>query len=863
MNKSSKTRATLGKHHGLADEGSAARTRPISFEEIMQRRKKKESLENVEEGNRVETIQAKSMGDDPFRRGRHHRVSSHCSEKLRSEVNAKDGSRRREEIIYREERLDKHKNKQDHVTDAKRMVEEEGRYTERKMGADRDDTPSMKTKTVQGRERRASKATDEQTHATELVNERASSAKNVPARKRLRSLVVINRPPDENSGKPDDLNKRKHQNGDDTRDRERKNPKKRDLRKMHSVEGSERKEKREQPRPHHRDIREKRRRTRSRDHGQDKNRRTSPSPRAEKAASRHRRDCEEISVSGPKDQVGRNHSGDGGKKVASNGSSNQSRRYTGSKSGLGGYSPRKRREEVPHKAPSPPNLSAEKKSAKWDLVPTETTSMLSGSVIQAAIQTAYSTFSETALAMLNPLTEVSFKTPPAKQNISVDSVQLTESTRRMRRLYIENVPDSVSEKSLIECFNSYMLSSGSNYIQGSQPCISCIINNEKGQALVEFLTPEDASSALSLDGCLFAGSSLKIRRPKDFVETTTGDLDKKEAATNALSETVEDSPNKIFIGGISNAISSEMLMEIVSVFGPLKAYRFANYTNQPCAFLEYMDGSITLKACAGLNGMKLGGNVITVVRALPDASSIMGDNKNPPFYGIPEHAKPLLAKPTNILKLKNVIDPEDLLSISEPEMKEILEDVRLECARFGVIKSINIMDHQISEMTTSKTDAAGEEMNESVICRKDDESKKANHTTDSEEQHTEDGQTRSTGEDKTAEFTVTGHDEDHSTAPKTEQEDHRSDNGKEAAIDELEHKQEVGAVRAVRTRWEPAEREGKPDMESVFEKGCILVEYGRTEASFAAARALQGRLYGNRVVKVEYVSEELYKMRFP
>ena len=35
---------------------------------------------------------------------------------------------------------------------------------------------------------------------------------------------------------------------------------------------------------------------------------------------------------------------------------------------------------------------------------------------------------------------------------------------------------------------------------------------------MEFLTPEDATSALSFDGRSFTGSILKIRRPKDFVE---------------------------------------------------------------------------------------------------------------------------------------------------------------------------------------------------------------------------------------------------------------------------------------------------------------------------------------------------------
>jgi splicing factor U2AF subunit len=38
-----------------------------------------------------------------------------------------------------------------------------------------------------------------------------------------------------------------------------------------------------------------------------------------------------------------------------------------------------------------------------------------------------------------------------------------------------------------------------------------------------------------------------------------GELEKKEPAANAVSDNVEDSSNKIFIGGFSKAISSEMV----------------------------------------------------------------------------------------------------------------------------------------------------------------------------------------------------------------------------------------------------------------------------------------------------------------
>ncbi|KAL9319416.1 hypothetical protein ACSQ67_015933 [Phaseolus vulgaris] len=104
------------------------------------------------------------------------------------------------------------------------------------------------------------------------------------------------------------------------------------------------------------------------------------------------------------------------------------------------------------------------------------------------------------------------------KNSNIDSVQLTQATRPIRRLYLENLPASASEKAVMDCFNNLILSGRVNHIQQAQPCISCVLHKDKGQALVEFLTAEDASSALSFDGSTLFGSIVKIRRPKDYVE---------------------------------------------------------------------------------------------------------------------------------------------------------------------------------------------------------------------------------------------------------------------------------------------------------------------------------------------------------
>ena len=43
------------------------------------------------------------------------------------------------------------------------------------------------------------------------------------------------------------------------------------------------------------------------------------------------------------------------------------------------------------------------------------------------------------------------------------------------------------------------------------------VNIEKAYAFAEFITPEDATTALGFDGVTLHGTILKIRRPKDFI----------------------------------------------------------------------------------------------------------------------------------------------------------------------------------------------------------------------------------------------------------------------------------------------------------------------------------------------------------
>ncbi|VAI24935.1 unnamed protein product [Triticum turgidum subsp. durum] len=426
---------------------------------------------------------------------------------------------------------------------------------------------------------------------------------------------------------------------------------------------------REYGKPYREEPRSKRRRSRSRDHDQGRRDRSlSLSPR-EQRRSYHGNDHDNYPPGRKYAENDRYRTSDN---VGQGGGSYQ--RY---ESRLGGYSPRKRKtvpqdEQLTTTITPPVIRSPEKKPATWDQPPTAADQSNFFTNLQPIVSQTSSVSVSFSTPKQNPATALD--TILSGNSSSIDSVQLTQATRPLRRLHIENLTSSASEDMLIGCLNDFLLSSGVNRIQRSkQPCLSCTINKEKRQAFVEFLTPEDATAALSFDGRSFNGSTLRIRRPKE-----------KEA-----SDVVADSPHKIFIAGISDVLSSEMLVEIVSSFGQLAAYHFVcnEDLGGRCAFLEYIDHSITNKACAGLNGMKLGGCILTAVQVRNEAS---------PFYGIPDSAKALLEEPTNVLQLKNVFDQEEFLALSKPELEEILEDVRMECARFGAVKSINIVEYPAS-----------------------------------------------------------------------------------------------------------------------------------------------------------------------
>lgn len=558
-------------------------------------------------------------------------------------------------------------------------------------------------------------------------------------------------------------------------------------------------------------------------------------------------------------------------------------------SGLGGYSPRRRRSDAAVKTPSPPPRSPERRKPRaWDLPPAGVDSSIVAAMAaaqQAAAQQAAALASVSSLVTGNP---------------AVTAVTLTQATRQYRRLYIGNVPPTVSDGELMEFMNAAMMSANVNHLPGTKPCINCLVNVEKSYAFAEFLTPEDATAGLAFDGVTLHGTTLKIRRPKDYIAPPNGVADIASAVVDMVSSVVVDSPRKVFVGGICRTLSSDKVKEIVTAFGQLKAYHWEvtkkNNQREAYAFIEYLDPSVTLKACVGLNGMRLGNNILTVVQATPDAKPEQ-ETTGTPFYGVPEHAKTLLQSPTRILELQNVISEEEILNMSEVDLQEIEEDIRLECTRFGTVKSMHIVKPEDGAMkpplgsleNDQGTDAAlhcfpieggmqtglgsGEAYEGNVQCIAPQEGTAP--SLNGSVGPTEPGAGQNLVghligiETVDVDDTVPGFEGQHISDNKLF--DQKNVNGKEAKNsiiqNDMHSEQALLCMQNIISMGSEMNNapdgRGKDSFQSHDSNlGRVYVEYTREECACLAAHALHGRLYGDRKVVCGYFPLRLYQKRF-
>ncbi|CAG5118058.1 unnamed protein product [Candidula unifasciata] len=282
---------------------------------------------------------------------------------------------------------------------------------------------------------------------------------------------------------------------------------------------------------------------------------------------------------------------------------------------------------------------------------------------------------------------------PAVGPVSTDaSLNFAGSSlsRQARRLYVGGIPFGMTDEAMMDFFNHQMRITGLAQAEGN-PVIAVQINLDKNFAFLEFRSVDETTQALAFDGISFQGQPLKIRRPSDYKPLPGMAENPTLAVPGVVSTVVQDSAHKIFIGGLPTYLNEDQVKELLVSFGPLSAFNLvkdsATGLTKGFAFCEYADVSVTDQACAGLNGMQLGDKKLIVQRASVGAKNAQQQapvQLQVPGLNLNQGAGPA----TEVLCLMNMITPEELLD--EDEYEDIVEDVKEECGRYGVVMSLEI-----------------------------------------------------------------------------------------------------------------------------------------------------------------------------
>ncbi|XP_020533127.1 splicing factor U2af large subunit B isoform X5 [Jatropha curcas] len=279
-----------------------------------------------------------------------------------------------------------------------------------------------------------------------------------------------------------------------------------------------------------------------------------------------------------------------------------------------------------------------------------------------------------------------------------------QATRHARRVYIGGLLPTANEQSVATFFSQVMAAIGGNTAGPGDAVVNVYINHEKKFAFVEMRSVEEASNAMALDGIIFEGAPVKVRRPSDYNPSLAATLGPSQPSSNLNLAAVGlspgstgglEGPDRIFVGGVPYYFTEAQVRELLESFGPLRGFDLVKDretgNSKGYAFCVYQDLSVTDIACAALNGIKMGDKTLTVRRAT------QGSNQpKPEQESVLLHAQQQIALqrlmlqplPTKVVCLTQVVSVDELKD--DEEYEDILEDMRMEGGKFGTLVNVVI-----------------------------------------------------------------------------------------------------------------------------------------------------------------------------
>ncbi|CAK8575250.1 unnamed protein product [Lathyrus sativus] len=281
-----------------------------------------------------------------------------------------------------------------------------------------------------------------------------------------------------------------------------------------------------------------------------------------------------------------------------------------------------------------------------------------------------------------------------------------QATRHARRVYVGGLPPTANEQSVAIFFSQVMAKIGGNTAGPGDAVVNVYINHDKKFAFVEMRSVEEASNAMALDGIIFEGAPVKVRRPTDYNPSLAATLGPSQPNPNLNLGAVGltpgsagglEGPDRIFVGGLPYYFTETQIRELLETFGPLRGFDLVKDretgNSKGYAFCVYQDLAVTDIACAALNGIKMGDKTLTVRRANQGTTQPKPEQESILMHAQQQIAlQKLIFQPalvaTKVVCLTNAVSPDELKE--DEDFEEIIEDMRQECSKFGTLVNVVI-----------------------------------------------------------------------------------------------------------------------------------------------------------------------------
>lgn len=317
---------------------------------------------------------------------------------------------------------------------------------------------------------------------------------------------------------------------------------------------------------------------------------------------------------------------------------------------------------------------------------------------------------------------------------AASSAMSQQATRHARRIYVGGLPPAGLNEQNIQTFFSNALAAVGGTTAGPGMCVvNVYINYEKKFAFVEMRTVEEASNAMALDGIMFEGVTVRIRRPADYnaaaaaalgpampnpnlnlaaigldkqpvqVAAPTANLLQQMMAPAGMTGGVpqqqhnmsaQDAAERIFVGGLPYYLTEEQCRELLGSFGSIKSFDLVKdretQQSKGYGFAVYDDPRVTDVACAGLNGMQMGDRTLTVRRA-QEGQRQAAEQKAQQAQQVlqaPQMPAVYVGNSARVVKLAHAVTMEEL--VNDDEYGDIMDDMKEECGKYGTVIQVHI-----------------------------------------------------------------------------------------------------------------------------------------------------------------------------